>query len=238
MLLTDVFPHTILPKNCLPAVACSVFCIYTIYKLCSGEERCHSGVGREKGKMRWALRIHPSVRGDDRNCCEVVIISLRKQSWIRNATNFFFMNKFSFSSDHRKKKEESKNFPINLMFSRLCLFIFSSHFFVFPMIDLPWFPLILHLRTLWVYEIFFFLLLCVLIFLFLQFIISNLLVCSIYWCCICIPIHLTSLALMHTFWILRNCYLWPIPLADVSNIAYFQGFSLNFVSVLSLVPQN
>lgn len=69
---------------------------------------------------------------------------------------FFFMNKFSFSSDHRKKKEESKNFPINLMFSRLCLFIFSSHFFVFPMIDLPWFPLILHLRTLWVYEIFFF----------------------------------------------------------------------------------
>jgi len=52
MLLTDVFPHTILPKNCLPAVACSVFHIYTIYKLCNGEERYHSGVGRERGKMR------------------------------------------------------------------------------------------------------------------------------------------------------------------------------------------
>lgn len=52
MLLTDVFPHTILPKYRFPAVASSVFHIYTIYKLCNGEERYHSGVERERGKMR------------------------------------------------------------------------------------------------------------------------------------------------------------------------------------------
>lgn len=55
MLLTDVFPHTILPKNCLPAVACSVFHIYTIYKSCKGEERYHSGVGGER-KNELSLR--------------------------------------------------------------------------------------------------------------------------------------------------------------------------------------
>lgn len=50
MFLPDVSPHAILPKDCLPAVACSVFHIYTICtaKLCNGEER----KGKKKDEKR------------------------------------------------------------------------------------------------------------------------------------------------------------------------------------------
>lgn len=115
-------------KICLPAVACSVFHIYTIYKLCNGEERYHSGVGRERGKMRWALRRHLCICGDDGNCCEVVIILLRKQSWIRNALNFF-LNKFSFSETTRKRKR-GEFFPPSISCVLQYAFFFQSLFHI------------------------------------------------------------------------------------------------------------
>lgn len=124
MLLTDVFPHTILPKNCFPAVACSVFHIYTIYKLCNREERYHSEVERERGRTRWALRRQFCIWRDDRNCCEVVIILLRKQSWIRNA--IFFPKQIQLLVRAWKKRKRGKFLSPSIWYFLAYAFIFYS----------------------------------------------------------------------------------------------------------------